>query len=166
MKLTRKTTSTKKSTTTSVTSDGLSPESRPPESIPPVELAPAAHRLGIGRAQRHIFLCADPTKPKCAPAAEGLAVWKHLKARLRELGIEGSVHADSSLPCVHRTKADCLRICRGGPIALVYPDGTWYGGVTTLVMDRIIEEHLIGGQPVEAHRIAAAPLGSDGASQD
>ena len=117
-----------------------------------------AAKLGIGRAHRHIFLCTDATVPKCAPSEETLGVWAHMKRRLKELGLEGTVHTGDEVPCVHRTKADCLRICRGGPIAVVYPEGIWYGAVDVAAMDRIIEEHLIGGRPVESHRIVTAPL--------
>lgn len=124
----------------------------------PADQRGIAARLGIGRAHRHVFVCADPTKPKCAPRELTIEVWTHLKMRLKELGIEGRVHADEALPCVHRNKVDCLRICRGGPIAVVYPEGVWYGGVTVEVMDRIIDEHLVGGRPVESHRIITAPL--------
>lgn len=135
----------------------LPPEGNAPEQRPADQRGIAA-RLGIGRAHRHIFLCADATKPKCAPAEQTRALWKHLKTQLRERGLEGSVHTGDALPCVHRNKVDCLRICRGGPIAVVYPEGIWYGGLTIEALDRILEEHLIGGRPVESHRIVTAPL--------
>lgn len=124
----------------------------------PADQRGIAAKLGVGRAHRHIFLCADATKPNCAPREATVALWNHLKAALRARGLEGSVHADDRLPCVLRNKADCLRICRGGPIAVVYPEGVWYGGLTTAALDRVIEEHLVGGVPVEAYRITTAPL--------
>ncbi|MDA1193579.1 MAG: (2Fe-2S) ferredoxin domain-containing protein [Planctomycetota bacterium] len=114
--------------------------------------------LGVGRAHHHIFLCVDAAEPKCAPPVEAAAAWAHLKRRLAELGLEGRVHASESLPCVMRTKAGCMRVCRGGPIAVVYPEGVWYAGITVPVMERIVVEHLAGGQPVGSHRIAGAPL--------
>ena len=102
--------------------------------------------------RRHIFLCADQTKPVCAPKEEGLASWEYLKKRLEELGL---TKADNA---VYRTKANCLRICQQGPIAVVYPDGTWYHSVTPEVLERIIQEHLIEGHPVKQFILAENPL--------
>jgi (2Fe-2S) ferredoxin len=114
------------------------------------DLARLAAALEIGGYVRHIFLC---THGDCAPAPVAEASWAFLKRRLRQLGLADAAGG------VYRSQANCLRICREGPIAVVYPEGTWYQRCTPEALERIIQEHLIGGRPVAELAFARNPLG-------
>ena len=131
----------------------------PPPIDEPNALAEQIRTLGLSKIRRHIFLCAEQTKPKCCPRELTSVSWAYLKKRVQDLGLgEGD-------QVVYRSKVDCLRVCSNGPIAVVWPDGIWYRHATPEVLERILREHIIGGRPVRDYIIAEPGHALDPAGQ-
>ena len=114
----------------------------------PVAKAEAAlAKIGGAAAERHIFICAISEKQKCCSRADGKAAWGYLKKRLKDLGLTGRGGT------VQRSKVDCLQLCAAGPVAVVWPDNVWYHSMDETGLEAVIQQHLIGGTPVEAYRL-------------
>lgn len=125
--------------------------------------ADSIEKLGLDRIRRHVLICADQTKPLCCSQADSLVAWDYLKRRLKELDLEFCLAQEDALadtPCgsVFRTKVNCLRVCHHGPILVVYPDGVWYHSAMPPVIERIIQEHLLGDRVVSEYAFLVNPL--------
>lgn len=119
-------------------------------------LAACIAQLGLKQIQRHLLLCADQTKPICGDRETGLAAWNYLKKRLKELKLD---QPTAERPhCIFRTKVNCLRVCTSGPILVVYPDGVWYRNASPEVIEKIIQEHLLGNRVVQEYAFLIHPL--------
>jgi len=113
------------------------------------QLQAVAGKMGVGSYHRHVFLC---TGPDCCTPEDGLAAWETLKQQIKTQNLASGPNA------CYRTKVGCLRICCHGPTMLVYPEGTWYSGMTADRIPLFVQQHLVENRPIEEWIFARNPL--------
>jgi (2Fe-2S) ferredoxin len=116
------------------------------------QLQTASAKVGIGGYQRHVLLC---TGPSCCTPEEGMAAWEVLKGQIKEKNLGAGENA------CYRTKVGCLRICCHGPTMVVYPEGTWYHGMSAERIPRFVQEHLVESRPIDEWIFARNPLSTE-----
>ena len=116
------------------------------------KLRETASQLKIGHYSRHVFLCIGES---CCSKEQGELAWKALKDQLKERDLSLSTGPNAC----YRTKAGCLRVCTGGPILVVYPEGNWYCGMTADRIPEFIERQIVRGEPIEEWIFAKNPIG-------
>ncbi len=103
----------------------------------------------------HLLLCATPSKGSCCDYKDGQSSWNQLKKIISELNLDDPTRPEG---VVLRSKVDCLRVCKNGPILLTWPDGIWYQKVSPKLIELIIKQHIVGGQPIADFIYQRTPL--------
>lgn len=104
------------------------------------------NKLGLLSAKRHVLFCGGPD---CCSRREGEHMWDFIKQQVKLHNIPAQ-----------RTLVKCIRICHSGPWIIVYPEGTWYGNLTTEKVARILDQHVTKGEPIQEWVSIVNPLES------